>query len=106
MFTIRQFGENNKEYFLCNGWGKPNSWKMWKEQHALNDNDLFKRKQDAKTSLAKLIKVMSDYVSEGYKTDLVEIEPSGNVKVLEPINFKWTRVKTRHGFEIPQPIIA
>lgn len=58
MFTIKSTSDEGI-YFLVNGWEKHK--KFWVEESKIRPSMLFKREQDAKMSLTKLLKVMPEY---------------------------------------------
>lgn len=67
MYTIKSTS-NEGVYYLVNGWEK--HYTFWVEERKIRPSMLFKRKQDAKASLTKLLKVMDDYAND--KFEMVE----------------------------------
>lgn len=56
MFTIRSISEDGI-YYLC----KRNYYRFWVTEREVAEDIIFRRAQDAKASLAKLLKVMPEY---------------------------------------------
>ena len=69
MFTIKSTSQEGV-YYLVNGWEK--HYTFWATKEKLKPSMLFKRAQDAKTSLTKLLKVMDDYATDEF--EMVEID--------------------------------
>ena len=67
-YTIKSTSEEGV-YFLVNGWEKHSAF--WKKQNGISRDMLFKRPQDARGSLTKLLKIMPDYATDEF--ELVEI---------------------------------
>lgn len=69
MYTIKSTSPEG-EYYLVNHWNRFKAF--WVTKDRLNNDMLFKREQDAKASLTKLLEVMPEY-----KTDEFEIIQMG-----------------------------
>lgn len=63
VYTIRSESEDGV-YFLVNGWNK--SKEFWKNPMQMHVTEYFKREQDAKASLTKLLKVMPEYRTDKF----------------------------------------
>lgn len=77
MFTIKTVS-NEGIYYLVNHVGKYRTF--WVEANELKSGMLFNRVSDAKASLTKLLKVMSDYRTDTFY--LVQIDKFGNITEL------------------------
>lgn len=77
MFTIKSVS-NESIYYLVNHARKYKTF--WVEFNELKSDMLFNRVSDAKTSLTKLLKVMSDYRADTFY--LVQIDKFGNLTEL------------------------
>lgn len=65
MYTIKSTSEEGI-FYLVNHWEKHRTF--WSRPDKIRQSMLFKRKQDAKMSLTKLLKIMPEY-----KNDIFEI---------------------------------
>lgn len=63
MFTIKSISDEGT-YYLVNGWEKSKAF--WKHGSEIKRKEMFKREQDAKASLTKLLKVMDDYLTDTF----------------------------------------
>lgn len=63
MFTIKSESDEGV-YYLVNGWERHNAF--WKRPDEYKDSMKFKREQDAKMSLSKLLKIMPDYATDTF----------------------------------------
>ena len=68
MYTIKSTSEEGI-YYLVNHWEKHKSF--WEHPTKIKPSMLFAKPQHAKTSLAKLLKVMPEYAAD--KFELVEV---------------------------------
>jgi len=77
MFIIKSIS-NEGEYYLAKGWGntKKNT-KMWLYGSEVCEKYMFKSEQSAKSSLAKLLKVMDEYKTD--KFYIVEVDKDGKI---------------------------
>lgn len=75
-YTIRSESDEGV-YYLVNGWYKHRAF--WVSAKDVNTDMLFKRKQDAKASLAKLLKVMPDYASDKFEMFYIWEYPNGEL---------------------------
>ena len=64
MFTIKSTSDEGV-YYLVNGWEKHKAF--WKTKEQLKPSMLFKREQDAKMSLTKLLKIMDEYSNDKFE---------------------------------------
>lgn len=71
MYTV-QSTSHEGTYYLVNGWYKHHTF--WVELDKIKPSMLFKRPQDARSSLTKLLKIMPDYKSDKFEVVAV----SGN----------------------------
>lgn len=69
LYTIRSESDEGI-YFLVNGWNKSKAF--WKKQTKMRVSEYFKREQDAKASLTKLLKVMPEYGTDKFTVVRVE----------------------------------
>ena len=63
MFTIKSISDEGT-YYLVNGWEKSKTF--WKHGSEIKKTEMFKRKQDAKASLTKLLKIMEEYLTDTF----------------------------------------
>ena len=63
MFTIKSISDEGT-YYLVNGWEKAKTF--WKYGNEIKKTEMFKREQDAKASLTKLLRVMDDYLTDTF----------------------------------------
>ena len=88
-YTIKSVSDEGV-YILCKGWGSRSARAIWKrlqfskEQNvtlnrvfALYRNEWFKTPQSAKTSLAKLLKVMDEYETDTFT--IIEVNGFGDI---------------------------
>ena len=68
MYTVKSVSDEGV-YYLVNRWNIHN--RFWVTGDELKRAMLFRRKQDAKASLTKLLKVMDDYKND--KFEVIEI---------------------------------
>ena len=68
-YTIESVSEEGS-YYLVNHWEKHKHF--WVEKSKLKPSMLFKREQDAKTSLKKLLKSMPEYADDAFA--LIKVE--------------------------------
>mgnify|MGYP003571272836 CR=1 FL=1 len=68
MYTVKSTSDEGV-YYLVNHWQQHK--RFWVSKEELKRSMLFRRKQDAKTSLKKLLKVMDDYKNDVF--EIVEI---------------------------------
>lgn len=71
MYTIRSTSPEGV-YYLVNGWNKHKTF--WVRLEDITPEMLFKRIGDAKASLTKLLKIMSDYKNDRFEV----VSISGN----------------------------
>lgn len=64
MYTIKSTSEEGV-YYLVNHWDKHRTF--WIEPQKIKKDMLFKRVQDAKRSLTKLLKIMEDYKNDDFE---------------------------------------
>lgn len=69
MYTIRSTSDEGVHY-LVNGWNKHRAF--WMREDRITEGKLFKREQDARRSLTKLLKVMPEYESDTFEMVFVE----------------------------------
>ena len=69
MYTIKSTSEDGV-YYLVKDWRKNKA--IWITENKLKPSMLFKRPQDAWSSLTKLLKVMSEYGTDEF--ELVQID--------------------------------
>lgn len=68
LYTIKSTSAEGV-YYLVNGWEKHKTF--WKRPEFFKKSMAFRRSQDAKRSLTKLLKVMEDYRTDEF--ELIEI---------------------------------
>lgn len=64
MYTVQSTSREGV-YFLVNGWNKHHTF--WVKINELKPSMLFKRPQDARANLTKLLKIMPDYKSDKFE---------------------------------------
>lgn len=74
MYTIKSTSSDGV-YYLCKGWGNHKN-PFWRKRNELNNDVLFKRKQDAKTSLYKFLKIMGEYREDSFS--IIQIRDINN----------------------------
>lgn len=71
LYTIKSTSDDGV-YYLVNGWNKHK--KFWIEPQKVKKEMLFQRPVDAKRSLTKLLKIMTEYQTD--KMELIDIKIS------------------------------
>lgn len=81
MFTIKSISDEGV-YYLINGWEKSRAF--WKHGSEIKKAEMFKRAQDAKASLTKLLKVMDDYATDTFYL----IETNDNDEIVSEVLYE------------------
>ena len=75
MYTVKSISDEGV-YYLVNRWNMHQ--RFWVRKEELKRSMLFRRKQDAKASLTKLLKVMDDYKNDTF--EIIEVAISNNTR--------------------------
>ena len=70
MYTIKSTSEDGI-YYLCNHWNENRTY--WIKENRISKGTLFKKEENAKASLKKLLKVMPEYMGDIFELVAIEL---------------------------------